>query len=182
MSPRSIAIAALLSPLFIGCTAPGQMPWGGVWGPPPARLELHPITGPELRRKIGEADAELVLVNVWATWCTSCREEFPDLLGIRRTHSPRGLAVVIVSGDFPSESERALEFLATARVDFPTYIKKGKDMEFIDALHREWSGALPATFLYADGQLVDWWEGSASYQEFAAAVDEALAVKSGRAQ
>jgi peroxiredoxin len=39
------------------------------------------------------------LVNVWATWCTSCREEMADLDTLYRTYRDRGLAVVAVSVD-----------------------------------------------------------------------------------
>jgi hypothetical protein len=40
-------------------------------------------------------------------------------------------------------------------------------MAFIDALQPDWSGALPATFVYDhSGRLVRWWQGSASYETF----------------
>ena len=39
------------------------------------------------------------LVNVWATWCTSCREEMADLDSLYRRYHDRGLAVVAVSVD-----------------------------------------------------------------------------------
>ncbi len=166
----------MLLPLcLVACTAPGEMPFQGRWAPPEEPgLSLHEVSGRELRRTIRSADAELVLVNVWATWCTSCREEFPALLEVRRYFAPRGVAVVIVSGDFLSERQSAFDFLESLDVRFPTYIKAGKDMEFIDALHPEWSGALPATFLFSEGEVVDWWEGAATFKRFAAAVEGAL--------
>jgi hypothetical protein len=46
----------------------------------------------------------LTLVNVWATWCTSCREEMQDLAAIQRDYAPRGLRVVAVSVDAGSEA------------------------------------------------------------------------------
>jgi uncharacterized protein len=46
----------------------------------------------------------LTLVNVWATWCTSCREEMQDLAAIHRDYAPRGLRVVAVSVDAGSET------------------------------------------------------------------------------
>ncbi len=180
MSVRSKAGAVLLSVWAVACTSPGEMPWGGRWGvADDPGLSLHSVSGPELRSTIRSASAKLVVVNVWATWCLSCREELPALVRLRRFYGSRGVAVVIVSGDFASERDGALAALKSADVEFPTYIKSGKDMEFINALHPAWSGALPASFLYADGELVDWWEGAATYGDFAAAVEAALAGGAG---
>lgn len=144
--------------------------------PPPSPPALQLASPAELRRVIADTDAAVVVVNVWATWCVPCREEFPALLRLRETYRPRGVSLLLVSGDFPSHRKEAVAFLAAAGVTFPTYIKTGKDMELIDTLHPEWSGALPATFLYDDaGALLEWWEGAADYDRFAAAVERALA-------
>ncbi|HEX5438066.1 MAG TPA: TlpA disulfide reductase family protein [Gemmatimonadaceae bacterium] len=49
---------------------------------------------------IGGTGAEPVtLVNVWATWCTSCREEFADLESLQQHYAAKGLRVVAVSVD-----------------------------------------------------------------------------------
>jgi thiol-disulfide isomerase/thioredoxin len=53
---------------------------------------------------LGGGGAPLTLVNVWATWCTSCREEMQDLSTIDRDYAPRGLRVVAVSVDAGSET------------------------------------------------------------------------------
>ncbi len=55
-------------------------------------------TGDSLR--VGDhVGAGLTLVNVWATWCTSCREEMAALDALHRTFTTRGLTVVSVSVD-----------------------------------------------------------------------------------
>ncbi len=137
---------------------------------------LRPVSGRQLRAALAAVDAEVVLLNVWATWCVPCREEFPDLLRLRREYADRGVAVEFLSGDFPSQAVDALAFLGELGVAFPTYVKGGKDMELIEALHPDWSGALPATFVFArGGRLLQWWEGAAKFEAFAAAVDAALA-------
>ena len=40
-----------------------------------------------------------VLLNVWATWCESCREEMADLAALSQKYSSRGVKVVAVSVD-----------------------------------------------------------------------------------
>lgn len=145
--------------------------------------QVRQVTGPQLRAELAGRDADVVLLNVWATWCVTCREEFPDLLRLRRAYKQRGVAVEFLSGDFPSQLANVTAFLRELDVDFPTFIKVGKDMELIEALHPDWSGALPATFLFArGGPIVQWWEGAASYEQFAAAVDSALTQPKGAAR
>ena len=53
--------------------------------------------------EVGGRGGALTLVNVWATWCRSCREEMQDLAAIHREYGPRGLRVVAVSVDAGSE-------------------------------------------------------------------------------
>jgi thiol-disulfide isomerase/thioredoxin len=107
--------------------------------------------------------AKATVVNVWATWCAPCREEFPDLVQLHRDQADRGLRLLFVSTDPAGQIGETRRFLASQGVDFESFIKTGSDMQFIEALHPDWSGALPATFVYAaDGRLVDFWEGMAT--------------------
>ena len=117
----------------------------------PAAPAPAPATAAQVLDAVKAAKAKVVVVNVWATWCIPCREEMPDLLKLRRDYKERGVALLLVSGDFSAEREQAAAFLGEQGVDFPTYIKTGDDMAFIDAFDPKWSGALPATFIY-DGQ------------------------------
>ncbi len=137
---------------------------------------LLPGTAAQVLAAVRAPGANVVVVNVWATWCIPCREEFPDLLRLRRSYRDRGLRLVLVSGDFPSERDAALGFLAEQGVDFPTYLKEGGDMEFIDTLDKRWSGALPATFVYdSSGTLRHFREGKTSYADFETMVQGVLA-------
>jgi hypothetical protein len=52
-----------------------------------------------------------------------------------------------VSGDFDATIPEVKSFLAERGVS-ETFLKQGNDTEFINAFDREWSGALPATFVY----------------------------------
>ncbi|HJQ97979.1 MAG TPA: TlpA disulfide reductase family protein [Candidatus Polarisedimenticolaceae bacterium] len=136
-----------------------------------------PADAAAVQAAIREPGAAAVLVNVWATWCAPCREEFPDLLHVAREFKGAGLRTVLVSSDF-EEGDGPQKFLSEQGVDFATYIKTGKDEEFINSLSTDWSGALPATFVYdAQGRLVRFWEGKASYPIMKKRVQEALARK-----
>jgi thiol-disulfide isomerase/thioredoxin len=136
-----------------------------------------PASGAQVLEAVRAKGAKVVLVNLWATWCTPCREEFPDLMRFYRAYEDRGVSLVLVSGDFSSETEAARDFLATQGVDFASYLKSGKDEEFIDAFDPAWSGALPATFVYdSRGQRKHSFLGPITYQSLETEVAPLLAA------
>jgi len=144
--------------------------------PVPTPADASAVVG-EVRRP----GATAVLVNVWATWCSPCVEEFPDLLHVARELGPQGLRLVLVNVDFPGSERETTEFLTKQGVDFPTFARIGKDEAFVDGLEPKWSGAIPATFLYDDtGKLVKYWEGKASYPVIKKRALAALATKESR--
>lgn len=137
--------------------------------------KLEPVTAEQLLQHVRQSGADAVLVNVWATWCRPCREEMPDLVRMQRQYGDRGFELLLVSADFKRNRADAEDYLEQLGVDFPTFLKDQKDNPFISTLHPEWSGALPASFLYdGEGDLVRWWPGKASFEQFSAAVQPLL--------
>ena len=134
---------------------------------------LAPATIAQVLAEVRRPGAQVTLVNVWATWCVPCRQEFPDLVRLERKHRDRGLRVLFVSTDF--DSADAVKFLAEQGVGYLSLFKVGDDMSFINGLSPKWSGALPATFVYdADGRLIRFWEGKADYARFEQAALEVI--------
>ena len=143
--------------------------------PGPAAPAPTPAAADAILAEIRKPGAAAVLVNVWATWCAPCLEEFPDLLHVARDFAPKGLRLVLVSVDFPGEEASVAKFLTSQGVDFPTFMRTGKDEDFVNGLEPQWSGAIPATFLYdAQGKLVRFWEGKASYPVIKKRAQQAL--------
>lgn len=54
---------------------------------------------------------DVVLLNVWATWCPPCRKEIPELQTLADRYGERGLHVVGVSVDAPGSTRQVREFL-----------------------------------------------------------------------
>lgn len=128
---------------------------------------LENVTGNELQQVIDTYRGEkAVLINVWATWCAPCVEEFPEIVRLQHNY-PENLQVIFVSGDFDESRGKALAFLKEHKVDWTTYFKVGDDQEFIETISDEWSGALPFTKVISiNGEVINSWEGSADYEKF----------------
>ncbi|MCS7082885.1 MAG: TlpA family protein disulfide reductase [Bacteroidetes bacterium] len=141
-----------------------------------ASIEVLPVTAEGILAEVRKPEAAVTLVNLWATWCQPCVEEFPDLVRLARAYRERGLRVMFVSVDFDSELEAVRRFLAEQGVDFPTYIKaQDDDNAFINALNPDWSGAIPATLVFdRQGRLRHFHEGKADYATFERMVQEVL--------
>ena len=54
------------------------------------------VAGP---RTLEDFAGDVILLNIWATWCEPCREEMPAIERLHRAFGPRGLKVLAVSID-----------------------------------------------------------------------------------
>jgi thiol-disulfide isomerase/thioredoxin len=94
--------------------------------------------------------ARPLVVNFWATWCDPCREEFPDLVKIDNQYRAQGLDFMAISLDELVELKTGVpKFLRSMRAKMPAYLLNVSDPEpAIKLVDPNWSGALPATFLF----------------------------------
>src|SRR5262245_61736466 len=168
-SARLAGIALLLAGSLLSVACGGGEP------PQPPAPAPAPITLAALKTRAANPAAKVVLVNVWATWCGPCREELPALVKLQRETADAGVDVVLVSADADVPAEKMVEYLTTQGISFQTYLKTEADQEFMQGLSKDWSGAIPATFLYSKGEMIDFWEGKATYETFAGKVKDALA-------
>ncbi len=94
----------------------------------------------------------LVLVNLWATWCGPCTAELPELVEINRMYRGRGFKLVTISLDDPAKQADALKVLQENHVAAANYILTTSDRDaFAEALDQEWPGPVPYTILIAPG-------------------------------
>lgn len=121
---------------------------------PPAAEPSIPVTRIDfaglqtLLKSVPDAKRPL-LINFWATWCTPCVEEFPELVKIDREFRPRGLDFVTISLDDLAEIKRDVpKFLAAMKAEMPAYLLKTADEDAaIQLVAPDWRGGLPFTIL-----------------------------------
>ena len=145
--------------------------------------EVKELKEEELKTLLGASAGKgrPLLVNFWATWCTPCREEFPDLVKIREQYAADRLDFVTVSLDDISDIGKAVpEFLRDQRATrMPAYLLHAEDdgaaINLVDAT---WHGELPATFLFdREGKVVFKRKGRIKPAELCAAIEQALSAK-----
>lgn len=130
-------------------------------------LEVSEITIDELNGIIKNRDERILLINVWATWCVPCKEEFPDLINISNKYSEK-IELIGISIDYPDEvASKITPFLNKLKPDFINYVNAESDAEtFINNFNPEWSGAIPATFFYdLEGKQVLFFQGKKTFKE-----------------
>jgi len=136
------------------------------------------VSNDEISYIISQNKGKIILVNVWATWCKPCREEFPDLIKLKDTFPEDKFSLLLISADFDVAKADAIAFLEKNNVDFLTYRKTGSDMDFINVLDPEWAGSLPGTFLFdSDGEKIFSWYGKESYDVFVEKISKYVHVK-----
>ncbi len=120
------------------------------WAKEPVTLET--INKQAVQDLLRNDSKNLRLVNVWATWCGPCVTEFPELVTINRMYRHREFELITISADSPDGRDRALEFLKKQQASSKNYLFDSDDQyELIDAVDKEWQGALPYTVLLAPG-------------------------------
>ncbi|MFI5162549.1 MAG: redoxin family protein [Sphingobacteriales bacterium] len=120
------------------------------WAKEPVKLDSINAAG--IKDLLQNKTDKLRLINVWATWCVPCVQEFPDLVTINHLYRDRGLQLVTISSDELINQNKALAFLEKKRVSGLNYIYSGDSKyKMIEAIDPKWQGALPYTIIIEPG-------------------------------
>lgn len=115
-------------------------------------VSLAPIDLDAVAKLARNDTPDLLLVNLWATWCGPCVEELPELVTINRMYRRRKFKLVTISLDGPTHTDDALKVLKEKHAALTNYLLQSDDRDrFASALDPEWPGPLPYTVLIAPG-------------------------------
>ena len=118
-------------------------------------------------QRLADHKGQVVLVNIWATWCGPCRAEMPELDRMYQEHRDQGLAVFGISSEDPDLQRRYWQLVP---VTYPLLIVSGQ----VPNLYRD-IARYPATFLIdRQGRLQPAPGPDQPFEELQAAVDHLL--------
>lgn len=134
---RGLAVGAALLVLAAGCgVGQGAVATGStftfvapggqtriLYDPPEARGTVTGLSGDSLLepgRSIGLADftGQVVVLNIWGTWCGPCRDEMPGLQQIYTQLRPSGVTMLGI--DVRDERDAAQDFLRDRAITYPS--------------------------------------------------------------
>ncbi|HEU4584985.1 MAG TPA: TlpA disulfide reductase family protein [Gemmatimonadaceae bacterium] len=145
MKRVSVAVAVLL--LALGACKSSDAKFRPLAaGEPVPAFTVRTLAGDSASVGHGE---QLTLLNLWATWCGPCQEEFPELEQLHRDYQAKGLRILAVSVDMGNDAN-VREFAEAHGATFTI----GRDGEGrMQRLYQ--TVGLPETFLIApDGTLL----------------------------
>jgi peroxiredoxin len=116
------------------------------------RVTIAPIEEKAAAKLVKNDTKELLVVNLWATWCGPCVTELPEFVTMNRMYRRRNVKLVTISMDDPKKTDDALKVLRENHVAASNWIMSAEDRDkFAEALDKEWPGPLPYTLLIAPG-------------------------------
>jgi thiol-disulfide isomerase/thioredoxin len=150
----AVGVLALLYVLFAASSKPegtgnasfakGDMARLVVLDEPPPRPDIVLKDAAGAETTLAAFEGEVILVNLWATWCAPCMEEMPTLGALQRQFEGRGFRVVPISADSAGDAPRAQSVLAEL---------SGGSLDFLidpsrAILFAEQARGMPTTVLY----------------------------------
>ena len=84
-------------------------------GKPAPDFMLQDVSGKSVRLR--DLRGQVVLINLWATWCPPCIAEMPDLAAVYNAHKSEGL--VILGVDDQERPETVTDFISHNPLPYP---------------------------------------------------------------
>jgi thiol-disulfide isomerase/thioredoxin len=122
---------------------------------PTPELTLKDIQG--VSHSLQDYHGQVVLVNLWATWCPPCKQEMPTLQAFYDKHKEDGFVIIAINDGDPTAD--VLQFVKDYGLTFPVWL----DPTYV-ATERAFNAPnLPTSFVIArDGTIRLSWIGAIS--------------------
>lgn len=80
-------------------------------GAPAPQFAAVTLDSPPVTKTLADYRGQVVLVNIWATYCGPCRVEMPSIEALHREFAGRGLRVLAVSVDDSASVQLVRDFV-----------------------------------------------------------------------
>jgi peroxiredoxin len=94
-----------------------------------APVVLESIDATNVAALVRNNTKKLRLINVWATWCVPCVEEFPGLVSISHRFANRDFEVITISVDDPKDEAKVKQFLEKEHATVPNRVQRSLKVE-----------------------------------------------------
>lgn len=108
----------------------------------PAFAATTVTPGKTATKSISDYRGQVVLLNLWATWCGPCKQEMPGIQALHESLGPQGLRVVAISVDDPQFGDAIRTFVAEHKLTFEILHEGSGKIE-----HDYQTSGIPETFL-----------------------------------
>ncbi len=132
---RGITLVAALFLTLLFLTGMATKP--PLVGGPAPDFELDQLNGPSAR--MSDYRGKVVLLNFWATWCTPCKKEMPEIQAAYESLKDQGFVVLALN--FGETTEKAEKLVKKMGLTFPILL----DRE-VEVAERHRVVSLPVTF------------------------------------
>ena len=85
---------------------------------PAPELALQDMQG--ISRSLADYRGEVVLVNLWATWCLPCKKEMPALQSFYNKYKEQSFVVIAINDGDPTAD--VIEFVKDYQLTFPVWL------------------------------------------------------------
>lgn len=107
----------------------------------------------------------LYVLNFWATWCKPCVNELPFFENANSKFAGKKMKMILVSVNSSSDQQKVESFINEKAFKADVWMLSGNPNVWIDAIDPSWSGAIPATVMYRNGEKVLFHEGEYTQNE-----------------
>jgi len=141
-----------------------------VGGPVP-HFQLKTLKG--TRAKISDYRGKVVLLNFWASWCTPCKKEMPEIQAAYEAYKDQGFVVLGIN--FGEDSEDAEKLVKEMGLTFPILLD-----HTVSVAERHNVVSLPVTFFIDPGGIIkeQFFGGNLTQKDIEAAIQRLQMIKS----
>jgi cytochrome c biogenesis protein CcmG/thiol:disulfide interchange protein DsbE len=75
------------------------------------KFEVATLDSVPGKKTLADYRGDVVLINIWATWCAPCRVEMPSIEKLHQAYANKGLKVVAISVDDPGTDPQIRTFV-----------------------------------------------------------------------
>jgi peroxiredoxin len=116
---RLVEIVLLFSIIALTCCSRKEAPQLALEGKAAPDFTVRDLVGKETR--LSDLNGKVLLVNFWATWCPSCREEVPSMAALNRLMDGKPFRMLAISID-QGGKEAVEAFFKQANTSLPAYL------------------------------------------------------------